>query len=366
MLGALSGALACGDVADDEPIPGPGRVDDAGERTPDSAGDSTGGPDAGDGSAPGQDISEDGGEPGADDSSQRGLCGAQELGQIGADERVIAFGDFSDAADDMKLICGAEGARELVFSFSLAEPSVVELTPLSAASGAWRVQVEEGACEAAERVVCFDRGGDTFLAEAQTDYFVIVEGASDLEEGSLELTIETQALACLPGEEPACEGDELVSCGGNYQQRRHRCEFGCAEGGCRGDSCEAPLRFEPDEGQQMRIEGELEGYTNSVEMSAWPECYDEGPNFKTPGRDIFVSFEGLKAGETLRVDADEIPHDTMIFLMESCSEAGAPSCVSGQHTRNFEWEVAEDGDYILLIDMISAVSGEFNYQLSVE
>lgn len=375
LLSVGIGVSGCGDDEDDDPgeiiSPGANNNSDAGLKdtldpdatSPDIAQPDATAPDAldGDPDAESPDTNDD---AGPSEPNPNALCDGHDFGVIGADQSVTTTADFSDAEDHLKLSCGGQDISELVFSFAVEQPSIVRIAPTSALVGAWRMQIHRGDCEDAARVVCYDRGDETVIVEPGQTYHVVLEPSQQLDDGAVELTLETEAIGCFPNTPARCEGDERVSCDQFFEEVIETCDLGCNDAHCAGDICAEPIEFSPDADGVMQLEMSIAGYTNQVNMRSRDECFDSGYIYSTEGRDLFVALNGVQAGQVVRVDTTDPGNDSMIFLLDGCGAQDA--CLSGQHTREFEWEVEEAGDYILLIDHISALTMDVRYQISVQ
>ncbi|AWV90030.1 hypothetical protein DFR33_103362 [Bradymonas sediminis] len=366
---ALAGA--CGD--DDAPngtiTPGNNSAPDASDDASADAdagddGDATSDPDAADPDTTSPDVEEPDTTP---EDPKAELCDAPYLGTLAPNQSTSTVGDLASAENNFALSCAPGISRELVYRFAVEQPSRVRVRALSETIGNWNLQINTGTCEASARLACFGSGNQTFFAEPGIEYHLLLEPTNRASTGEVQVSIDTEAFACFPAKSATCNGDEIERCDVDYTMSSSTCPAGCSDDACNGDLCENAIEMDPS--GTMRLEGSLAGLTNAYNFAGRTECFDSGEPLPTRGKDIVVALNGLRAGQTVNVDTSQDIGDTndnAIFIVNGCDST--PTCLAGGDTfdEKLNWQVPADGDYLLIIDLISNTSDTFTYQITVD
>lgn len=202
-----------------------------------------------------------------------------------------------------------------------------------------------------------------WIAEPDTDYFIIVEADAQGLVGEFELEVEVEPLVCNPGER-SCDGGDRTYCAGGDQIVTYSCVDGCVDGKCVGDGCANP--FETTETGKT-VSTSLSSYHNNFDFSSdTANCSSSGSGVTTSGQDLVFSLPGLDAGQTVEVLLPEVDESSYaIGVMKTCLET-APDCVYGHTTSgDFEWMPQEAGDYFLVINRFSLTSDDDERQFEV-
>lgn len=316
------------------------------------------------------DTGADGGSPDAADEDTGNVrprievCGGTDLGEIGADQSTSGTAASPTAREDIELSCSADPRAPVVFSFSLERASRVSLTASSPGISDFNLQFNQGPCDSAERFVCFNRGSEVVFLDAGVDYHVLVEPGSD-RSTPIKLDIATEVLECFPSGSTRCVGDEVEVCGSGFTPTTHSCAIGCSNDACTGDTCESAIPMDPS--GSMRLEGSPSGFRDMYNFGSRDECFESGFSIDSGGPDVAVALDGLSAGQVVSVDASrEVGdvNDNTIFIVDGCADT--PTCVAGDDAEQFDWEVPADGDYVLIIDLVSVSDDSFVYQIDIE
>ncbi len=371
------GGVGCG--SDDGPAGGSSNIfggDDATIHS-DTPGSDAGGADAFDATgqdalgpdtdAQGSDVGEgsDSGDSDTGGDTTIDLCDGQDLGEIAADQSATASADLADAINAVEVSCSRPNTREIVFSFSLAQPSRVAISTSSTDVTDWNLQINQGDCDATREFVCFNNANETVFLEGGVEYHLIVEPGDRETSGQVQVDLTTEALGCFPSGSTQCAGGDVQICGNNFTPVTETCSHGCSGGSCSGDTCENAIAMDPSD--SMLLEGELDAFRNTYNFGSRDECFDSGFGLSSRGTDIAVALDGLTAGQVVRVDASENVgdfNDNTIFVVDSCG--ATPSCVTGGDDETLEWTAPTDGDYVLIIDTISEADHTFAYQIDIE
>lgn len=310
-----------------------------------------------------------GDEAGDTDTSQpdEDLCGATNLGTLSANESISTTGDLASAENNIHLSCAAGIAPELMYSFSVEEPSRVSFRALSETIGTWSLQINRGVCDETSQLTCFETADQTFFAEADVIYHLLIEPSNRATTGEVKIYLETEALGCFPALSATCNGDEIERCEIDYTPSTSTCPEGCSNDTCNGDTCQNPIEMDPS--GTMQLEGSLAGLTDTYNFNGRDECFESGNALPTRDKDLVVALNGLSAGQMVHVDASEDvgdANDNAIFIVQDCG--ATPTCIAGGDSADekLDWEVPDDGDYLLIIDHISATSDLFSYQITVD
>src|SRR5690554_250858 len=306
-------------------------------------------------------------EPDAERPDEGPFCDSINLGTLGPNQSVSSIGDLADAENNFHLSCAAGIARELVYHFSVEQPSRVTLRALSETVGNWSLQINRGTCAESSELACFGSANQTFFAEAGIDYYLFLEPTDRASVGKVSLNLSTEALGCYPAASAVCNGDEIERCHTDYTPSTSTCPAGCSDDACDGDTCENALEMDPS--GTMIVEGSLAGLTDAYNFRGRTECFESGNAVPTREKDIVVALNGLRAGQVVHIDASEElgdQNDNAIFIVEDCG--AAPTCVAGGDSSDekLRWEVPADGDYLVIIDLISTISDTFIYQITVD
>lgn len=306
-------------------------------------------------------------EPDVEIPDEGALCDSVNLGRIGPNQSISSVGDLADAENGFHLSCAVGIARELVYRFSVEQPSRVTLRALSESVGSWSLQINHGTCAGSSELACFSSANQTFFAEAGVDYFLILEPTNRATQGQVNISLTTEALGCYPAASAVCVGDEIERCHADYTPSRSSCPAGCTDSACNGDTCENALEMDPS--GHMLLEGSLDGLTDAYNFRGRQECFESGHALPTREKDLVIALNGLRAGQVVHVDASEDvgdQNDNAIFIVEDCAQT--PICIAGGDSSDekLRWEVPADGDYLLIIDLISTITDTFSYQITVD
>ncbi|MGM0556859.1 MAG: hypothetical protein ACQEVA_10820 [Myxococcota bacterium] len=358
----ICGGIACGPDEPDERevISGSdtGMMDTSETDGGDSDTSIDGGGDAGeDADADRADSSED------TDSPPTDLCDAENIGVLTGN--TTTTGSFG--ADSVTTTCGVSGGADGVIRFELDEPARVQYSVTSAATDSLNVEIHSGDCSDSDRIVCYQGDNEVFLADDGLSYYLVVEsGDTTVSSGDFEVEFTLDPLGCFPSGETECDGDDVLVCGGNFEQVSRSCAYACEAGACGGDLCENAIEVSGTGTQTFQ--GSLAGYTDKIDFAGRDECFEAGA-ISTDGADVVFSLPGLAAGDVVTIDASEEIgdiNDNAIFVVSDCS--ATPTCVTGgdQLFESLEWTVESGGDYWVVVDLLSAQSDEFSYEITVE
>lgn len=367
----LVGLPACGD--DTSGDKGGGGII-GGNNRPDASGDVFA-PDAQDDTnAPGDDVQDqdtDAGDTNNGPPPTGVFCEATNLGALAGGESKTVLADFSTATSKVQPSCKRGIAKEVVFRFKTTERSSIfaSLGDSEIYNDDWVLQINHGSCGNIERLACFEGMPQGFIAEPGLDYYLVLEPLyNDTPADPVELTVRAESIACSPVGKTECSGEDLLYCQSDFTQVARACAYGCSDDACNGDICQNAIPM--DSSGTMILEGSLEGFSNKFNFAGKPECFASGVPLTTNAPEVLVALNGLTSGQVVRVDTSEAvgdDNDNAIFIIKGCSSS-APTCVPGVGTdlETLEWTVTEDGDYTLVIDLISAQSPDFAYKIVVE
>ena len=282
--------------------------------------------------------------------------------------------------------CGFGIAPEQAFAFSFDAPVQLKITLNSNSGTRMAYELIEGPCEEPGAPRFCATNSQVFLAQADTEYIIIVEPEANQARGTFELEVEVKPLACLPVSSKRCDGDDVKRCvAGGLREDSITCGAPCVDDTCGADSCGnavvvnpgdypfsfaaaaagyvSSITFEGDNSCANPDRGILPGETNNADPTG-----ESDPSLPTPGQDVHFTLKGLTAGQLLTVDASEAAGDaadSAIFILDSCDKS---ECLFAKDLGDVvsQWEVPADGDYLVIVDRLSSSDQDLGVLINVE
>jgi hypothetical protein len=216
------------------------------------------------------------------------------------------------------------------------------------------VEVRSDACEAGDVVACDSAPEFDLELDADTPYYVIVNGL--LDSGGVALTIDAtpQNTGCTPGEASCTDGVSTI-CKPDGTPLVTTCPGDCGGNFCGGDSCEMPVTVAPQlNGEPVVIESNRRAFSNQWDAMGGDGCEsmmgDPAPN--TPGPEFFLLIEGVEAGQTVVLDADQSTSSYGFYILENCT---ATTCVDAfvfddNGANRGEFVAPDSGDVLVAVE----------------
>lgn len=290
-----------------------------------------------------------------------------DLGEVDLDSPASGSGETSNFADALETSCAADdgfSGAENVIHFTVPQPARVNFRLTSIAAVDWVVEVRTDSCtDPADPLVCSDVEDFLFVAEPGTDYYLVVEPASGIDQGAFDFEMDFTELVCSPPGAKTCAGDDVSVCLAGTSQQIRACGTGCSGGACLGDSCDNPFAVTAS----MSIAGDTNAYASTLDFSGEPTCSESGDaGIATPGAEIVLSLPGLTAGQTVTIDAGAPDtNDNGIFILDDCSDQVA--CLAAVDLgETLAWDVPADGSYFIVIDKLSDTDNPFLYGIDIQ
>jgi hypothetical protein len=271
-------------------------------------------------------------------------------GTIMLEDSTAELGSSVDAA------CTADGAQaaDYVYVFQVDQPAFVSTTLDNIGQVDWAVEARRGQCTANTSFTCEDSGQTLFLAEPGQNYFFVLEPFAGTNEGPFRLNVGFTPLTCSPPGSFTCDMNDRVLCQGGTMERALSCGVACEGTSCVGDTCATAVPVMGSAGTYT-FEGTMEAFTNNVNtIDLDLSCtlpFMGMPQLSTPGPEIFYRLQGLRAGQTVTIDAREDSNDDAIYILSACPQAGSACIDVNDLSDRLIWQVTDDGDYIVVVDV---------------
>ncbi len=280
---------------------------------------------------------------------------------------------MTDCADE-----SSSDSGDAVFHVTVDEPGFVEFEFTDAGENPMVAEVRQGSCgEADPDATCetLSEGSSVrFLAEEDTDYFIVVQARHDSTTGEFSADVSTEGVLCAPpgheeggtycGEDP----DELIACAVT-EEEFYECGADCEDGECQGDHCGNAIEVTGS----ITVEGDMENpaYFNHFDFEPYPGCTDGSENVGpvTSGQDVVFYLPGLVEGQDVEVDVSDsdpsVRADAVIGILNDCDEDNA-DCVDGVRGHDMIWSVPEDGDYWVVVNLVNPnMDQRFVYSIDI-
>lgn len=290
-----------------------------------------------------------------------GPCGTMyQMGEIGEGihDVTVDFGDFDveestgcldDAADDAAVL-----AFE-VMNFAWLEFS---------ADAPVAMQLRFNHCGFSSEYVACDEAGlglpTTFVSD---DVYLVVEPLDEFQGDSVEVTLDLH--------QPAdCDDEGATECVDDQTARVCRTAWiapddpmwregpcpGECDGGCVGDSCDAPLVVESGD----VIEFDNMGFFHHYDPHNHPEpsCQMETGGDQTPGRELVMKLEDLNAGDEIALKIEQDlgiyeGHDVgwpFVAIRKTCQPDASCLALWTDLDDELTFEVEDGGDHFVFVD----------------
>ena len=276
------------------------------------------------------------------------------------------YGNTTGLTSNIESTCSADAAdaAEFVFRFRVTEPSFVDFRLNTLDNVDWATSVREGACDQASEFTCRDSSLDNFLAQPNTDYFLVVEPVAGTQRGDFQVRVEFTPTACAPLGARMCAQDNLEVCTALDGIQSFSCGSTCANDVCSGDSCDQAVDVPASAGVNT-FEGELGAYQGDIDALAIPSCAALGAP-ATPGAERIYKVAGLQSGQTIQIEATlGDSNDDAILIMRGCGQTA--ECVAYKELGDrLTWTATEGGDYTIVVDNLDELNQPFKHVITVQ
>jgi hypothetical protein len=268
-----------------------------------------------------------------------------------------------DSNTDSTCAANAADASEFVFRFQVSQTALVNFRLNTLDNVDWATSVREGACDSASEFTCRDAAVDSFRASPNTDYFLVVEPNSGVQQGDFQIRVEIEPTECDELGGRTCAQDNLEICTALDGVQSYACGGTCANDACAGDSCDQAVDI-PSTASENTFEGELAAYQGDIDAGAIPSCAALGAP-STPGAERIYKVTGLMANQTLEINATlGDSNDDAILIMRGCGQAA--ECVAYKELGDrLTWTATEAGDYTIVIDNLDELNQPFKHVITV-
>ncbi len=276
-------------------------------------------------------------------------------------ERVSCFDTIGEIATD--------GAYVAKLRYSAPTPLTINAMGIENAGGGTPprpvIEVRKATCDGGEVLVCDNSSDIEIDAEADTTYYVVVNGL--LDSGGVALQVDG---SCDAGTSTCSDGNvSLCTDDGDY--RPIACPGDCADGGCQGDACMNPVVVTPEpNGDPVTLEGNRVTFSNTWDAEQRQDCevVDGAGSPITDGGEFFVLVEGVSAGQTVVMDAEDANGRYGFFVIDGCD---ADSCLGAYEfdqasLNRGEYVAPADGDVLVVVESLGPdMDREFAIDFSV-
>ncbi|MFP4597492.1 MAG: hypothetical protein ACLFVJ_04520 [Persicimonas sp.] len=286
---------------------------------------------------------------------------AEHLGTL-SEGSPITISDTTDGATDVVETMCSTGGDELIYSFDVAEDSVVSFTESWPEQFDAKVEFRFDTCtEPDVDTRCFD-GNDNISLLAGTTAYVIIE--QDVGRGNdFELELSATADSCPSGVE-YCDQGALQVCLGDGQSDSFACADDCFDGDdCAGTVCDNAIEVSGS----TTFQGDLGAYLSDLDFESNQFCQNDGISVSTPGPEVAFRLDGLSTGQTVEITAGV---NSAVFITQACSSplVCEDVLVTEGSSNTVDWDVsdgANDTSYYVIIDKRTGTSGEFTYGFDI-
>lgn len=292
---------------------------------------------------------------------------AQDLGELQLDAPVNVTGTLLGRSDLDTTTCNQAAGGEEIYRFRVAEDAELHF------SASWNGQFDgvvdfrkaDCVSGSTSAEMCFDVEADSFVAEAGTDYYMVVEHSVG-RANNYEVTLQASAIACIPGE-VSCSSQTLQRCSGGGLPTAFNCADQCTtnssgDQACSGNSCADAI----DVLGGGTFIGDVNAYDSNVDFGQVAGCDVDGTTVNTPGAEVVFKLSGVPAGQQFEIDvATNDQNNNAIFITSNCSRAVDLNCVGSYFTNETPtWTAPADGDYWVFVDKTSNTGQTFHYKIS--
>lgn len=290
-------------------------------------------------------------------------------------EKFAVKGDTTNLGSLIQTTCSDTGdvSAEYVFAFKLNATAFIDLKVESLSGVDFVVEMRDGKCEAldpndiADAGFCRQSGQEVFLARKDIQYFLVVEAQNGMVNGPFEINMGFTPTTCEPGA-VSCDADNLVVCEAGTMEASKPCGTGCMTDACTADTCDNTIDISGT--GTFDYKGSLDAFTNSFNAADFKDAGCTAPNgdaLPTPGAEQIFALKNLTAGQRVRIEANDLledQNDNAIFIMDSCG-ANAQCLAVEEITDQFDWEVPNNGDYVVIIDNLSDFNKNYKHTITV-
>ncbi len=268
-----------------------------------------------------------------------------------------------DSNTDTTCAADASSASEFVFRFQVNQTALVNFRLNTLDNVDWATAVREGACDAPSEFSCRDSSLDSFRARPNTDYFLVVEPNSGVQQGDFQIRVELEPTECDSLGARTCAQENLEICTALDGVQSFACGGECTNDACVGDSCDQAVAL-PSTPSENTFEGELGAYEGDIDAATIPSCAALGAP-STPGAERIYKVTGLEANQTLEINATlGDSNDDAILIMRGCGATA--ECIAYKELGDrLTWTATETGDYTIVIDNLDELNQPFKHVITV-
>lgn len=281
--------------------------------------------------------------------------------------------------------CGFQNAAERVFEFQVDKPARITATLKPKSQLNWVMELRKGDCEQNEQLYCSAQVANyIFVVQPGETYYLVAEPRSGDDTGAFDVDFDITPLVCLPVGGLSCMGNDVALCEqGGEKQTTYECASACTanENRCGGDVCANMINVTGS----GKYTAKAKAYRNTFNFKDSTKCVNpdtaiqpemgepipnpgDPGNIDTPGQDIAFNLTGLKKGQKVTIDATTAAGDqadSAIFVLNSCDPT---DCRIGLDIGDklTQWEVPEDGDYVIVVDRVRASELDIAVDITIE
>jgi hypothetical protein len=280
------------------------------------------------------------------------LCDPELIEDIGS--MSVAFDREFSASDALSIVScfetvgeiATDGAHILKLQYPEETTITITLEPIAADGGGTpprpAAELRSGACgESGTVVFCDTAGRYVETLAANVPYYLVLNGL--LASGGAEIEINAAVPACTPNETTCTDGVVSLCNPEGTATFDSECAGDCMGTGCAGDECTAPLAVAPTaNGAAVVLAGNRSTWSSNWDAmeGAGCELVVGEPAPATPGRDMFLLVQGVTAGQTVILDAEQSTLSYGFFVIDSCT---ATSCLAAFE---FDSNASNRGEYV--------------------
>jgi hypothetical protein len=353
LVGALSLTVGCGETDPD--------IHSGVTSSPDTSGGSAGGLDSG------SDSGSDVGLSPTDSSQTPGTCeGAHEdLGILATAESTVVSRTL-EPLDAEPMSCTPDGERRggYIFAFEVDETAILQMSVSATTTDLLSFGLFDDGCGSDAESYCSGQSPWRAIVEPDTTYYMNVQGGEDSVNKAFNASFGFEETVCTPGE-TTCSDSTSKRCVQGTSVEPYSCAGDCSDAqSCAGDTCQTALSVAPIVGGgPVSIQGDRWAYThqwNAAELSGC-EVSAEIATGETTAMELFVDVANLEAGQTLEIGHPDGVGSYLYFVIDDCA---ATSCreaafVDEAGDNRLVWQVADDGDYTIVVEALSTTSRPF-------